>query len=76
MAKGWYNGAVYQVGNVLAISLLAVSHTSSGGQMACWLVLIILAARVRGRAVLSPWLAEGVGRKTRARIDMRNRNIL
>ena len=65
-----------EFGMSLAVSLLAVSHTSLGGQMACWLVLIILAARVRGRAVLSPWLAEGVGRKTRARIDMRNRNIL
>jgi len=63
-------------GMSLAVSLLAVSHTSLGGQMACWLVLIILAARVRGRAVLSPWLAEGEGRKTRARIDMRDGNIL
>ena len=60
----------------LAVSLLAVSQTSLGGQMACWLVLIILAARARGRAVLSPWLAEGVGRKTRARIDMGDGNIL
>ena len=49
------------------VSFLAVSCTSSGGQMACWLVLITLARRVRGRVVLSPWLAEGVGRETRAR---------
>ena len=67
MAKGWYNGAVYQVGNV--------SHFI-GRADGLLVVLIILAARVRGRAMLSPWLAEGVGRKTRARIDMRNRNIL
>ena len=32
--------------------------------------------RISGRVVLSPWLEEGVGRATRARIAMRARNIL
>jgi len=49
-----------------AVSFLSVSLTSSGGQTACWLVLITLAERVRGRVVLSPWLVEGVGRETGA----------
>ena len=35
-----------------------------------WTVVVItLAGRVRGRpVVISPWLAEGVGRETRARV--------
>jgi len=43
---------------------------------ACWLLLITLAGRVRGRVVLSPWLAEGVGRENRARIAGMARNSI
>jgi len=56
------------------VSFLAVSCTSSEGQMACWLVLITLGGRVRGRVMLSPWLIEGVGRETRVRIAVMAKN--
>jgi len=58
------------------VSFLAVSCTSSGGQTACWLVLITLVGRVRGRVMLSPWLAEGLGRQTRTRIAVTTRNSI
>ena len=56
------------------VSFRTISRTSSGGQIACWLVPITLAGRVRGRVVLSPWLAEGVGTEPRAKIATRARN--
>jgi len=38
--------------------------------------LFTLAGRVRGRVVLSPWLAEGVGRETRAKMAVRARKSI
>jgi len=54
------------------VSFCAISCTSLGGHTACSLVLITLAGR--GRVVLAPWLAAGVGRETRARIATKTRN--
>jgi len=58
------------------VSFLAVSCTSSGGQTACWLALVTLGGRVRGKGALSSWLAEGVGSETRARVVTRARNSI
>jgi len=58
------------------VPFLAVSRTSSGGQTACWLVLITLGGRVRRTVMLSPWLAEGVGRQTRTSIAVTTRNSI
>jgi len=54
------------------VSFLAVTRTSLEGQMACWLALITLG----GRVMLSPWLVEGLGRETRARMATRARNSI
>ena len=76
MTKGWYNDGVYQVSNVpwqshsFCFSHL-IGRTDSllvGADQSGW--------EGEGKAVLSPWLAEGVGRETRERIDARDRNIL
>ena len=58
------------------VSFLAVSCTSLGGQMACWLALVTLGGRVRGKGALSSWLAEGVGNEIRARVVTRARNSI
>jgi len=58
------------------VSFLAVSCTSLGGQMACWLALVTLAGRVRGKGALSSWLADGVGSETRARMVTRARKSI
>ena len=58
------------------VSFVAVSCTSSGGQTACWLWLITLAGRRKGRVVLSPWLAEEVGGETTVRITTIARNSI
>ena len=50
-----------------AILFRSLTRTSSGGQT-CPVTSITLAGRVR--VVLSTWLAEGLGRKTRARVAM------
>ena len=54
-----------------AVSFCTISRNTLGGQTACSLVLITLAGTMKGREVLAPWLAEGVGRETRARIATR-----
>jgi len=58
------------------VPFLAVSRASSGRQTACWLLLITLAGRVRGRVMLSSWLEEGSGRQTRTRIAVATRNSI